>query len=241
MAAMKRIFHIAALLALAGCAAGEPASQGHWQLSADYISSTMTLSNAVIEEGTRSGQFVPQAASDLPQGVCQRYTKMASRMHLRPPPAIYLDTGDPRPVPQSAARFSREGTPYVLINMSALTLWSPGELAAVLGHELAHLKERHVTPERLAEAYNRPELSIAHELEADRIGAGPLGSCDPQALEAALQIVIDMGRRNLMGGVASGSDEAADLPAGLHPSWADRKAALDAMIANPPEECAGPR
>jgi Zn-dependent protease with chaperone function len=232
---------IAATLLLAACdAPSEPAvtSTGHWEISAEYVSNTMLKSEDAIAEGVKYKQIAQLNTGDLPEGVYSRYRRMAKKMRLKPPPALYLDALDEGKLPQALARFTREGRPLVIINQSALLDWSPRQLVAVLGHELVHLKERHVTAENLALAYNHPELSVAHELEADRVGSGPLGSCDPEALKAALQIVFDIDKKELVdSNVIASVDDYENLTGTDHPNRQQRLATLDEMAQNPPVGC----
>lgn len=236
----SRRFVSLSILLLAGCDASAPphAPSGHWELSTEYVSNTMLKSDASVAEALKYKQLVRLRGKGLPHGVYSHYLRMARKMRLHPLPALYLDAEDVHALPQAAARFTREGHPLVVLNRSALGVWSPRELVAVLGHELVHLKEKHVTAENLAKAYNHPELSVAHELEADRIGSGPLGSCDPEALEEALQIVFDMDKREFLGeNPLKSAIDYDSLTSGLHPHWQERKAALEALQENPPKGC----
>ncbi len=238
---MIKHLRIYVLFLIAGCTAPAEeitsSTQPHWELSAEYVANTMLQSNASIAEALRYKQFVQLRGRDLPQ-VYLSYQRMARRMGLYPLPALYLDKDDRQALPQAAARFTREGKSYIIINPRAQEVWSSRELIAVLGHELVHLKERHVTAQSLAEAFNHPEISVTHELEADRLGSGPLGSCDPQALEDALQIVADIDMKDYRNkNPFKASDDYNTLIGADHPHMEQRKAALDEMAANPSQNC----
>jgi len=231
------IVSLGAALLLGGCdeaqaPSAEATPPARWQMSAEYVANTMFKSDAAIAEALQYHEIARLDGNELPGGVYARYRRMAGNMRLKPLPALYLDAMDERTLPQAMARFTREGRALVIVNPAALDAWSPRELVAVLGHELVHLKERHVTAENLALAFNHAELSVEHELTADREGSGPLGSCDPEALRDALQIVFDMDRSR-----QGRQGDFDSLTGADHPTSEQRLAALDAMAENPPRGC----
>jgi Zn-dependent protease with chaperone function len=229
------------LLLFVGCVAPvEPASpdaRAHWEISPEYVANTLLHADASIADDLKYKQLVQLRRKDLPQ-VFSGYRKMAKRMNVSPLPTLYLDTEDTHALPQAAARFTREGKAYIVINRPGRELWSARQLTAVLGHELVHLKEEHVNAENLAQAFNHPEISIANELEADRMGSGPQGSCDPQSLEEALKIVFDMDtKRYIDENPLKTSGDYNALIGADHPRWEERKTALEDMAAHPPKGC----
>lgn len=238
---MLKHLRICFLFLVAGCVASvepaPPSAPSHWEMSAEYIYNTALLSDKSLREAVRYKELVPLRRKDFPQ-VYAHYRKMAKRMQVNPLPTIYLNTQDGHPLPQAAARFTREGTSYILINRPARVFWTPRELTAVLAHELVHLKEEHVTAESLAQAFNHPEISVANELEADRVGSGPLGSCDPGALAEALAVVFSMDVQRYLGeNPFKTSGDYNTLIGDDHPRREVRMAALKAMEDDPPEEC----
>lgn len=236
---MQKILRIFFLLPLAACASPViPPAAPHWEMSSAYVTDTLLKSNATLAEELRYKTLVSLRSRDLPN-VWPRYRKMAARMGITPLPALYLDTADAQALPQASARFSREGSSYIVINTEAREAWDSRELAAVLGHELVHLKERHVTAEHLAEAFNHPEVSVAHELMADEVGSGPLGSCDPLALEEALRIAADRDRLSYMQKNPRSAQDYNALIGEDHPHIEQRAQALEATAANLPTGCKG--
>lgn len=239
---MKNICRSLWLIAglLGACASEQSAREDapHWQLSPQYVHDTMLKSDASIAEALKYKQIALLHAKDLPAGVYARYRAMAERMHIRPLPALYLDTFDMRVLPHASARLTRKGRRIIIVNPSALSAWTPRQFAAVLGHELVHLKENHVTAENIAQAYNHPELSVAHEFEADRIGSGPLGSCDPRSLKQALEISFSIDRHSDTPGNSSSSPDYLDNLISMgHPNRKERLAKLDDMAEHLPEKC----
>ena len=212
----------------------------HWKLSEQYVFDTLLQTNANLSEAVKEHKLIVLRARDLPD-VYPQYLRIIYKMGLRQQPTLYLDAEDRRQLPQAAAHFTRQGKPYIIINPNARASWNNAELIAVLAHELVHVKEKHVTARNLTEASNRPEISIENELLADRIGSGPLGSCDPLSLLHALKIVFDKDRRNFL--IENPQMTQADynaLPRVDHPRWEERKAALEAMAKHLPRQCRKP-
>ncbi len=220
---------------LASCGPAPPARD---YVSAEEVDAMIIPPDANIQFSLSRGYLTRVEQNDLPAGIYDRFVAMAQRMKLPQTPDLYIDMTDRRRVPQAEARFTKEEHAYIVTNRSVYTLWTPEQLLAVFGHELVHLRKRHVTAENIALAFNDPSLSIKHELEADKIGSGPDGSCNPLALEEALKIVTGIDESHYLAHHPGQTPEDYDAAVGIdHPLWADRAARLEDMAAHPPEAC----
>jgi hypothetical protein len=164
------------------------------QYTEQYVRQTRMSSDADIKKFVADGTYIPITEANgaqfgLSAETIEKYKETAKKMGVQPAPPLYQQPMAFPDVPPGQSQMTVEGTPYVLINALSIGQYSPAEQMGILGHELAHLKHGDTTPAAIAAAHNDATGAIAkaEELNADKTGTGPSGTCDPASLASVLQ------------------------------------------------------
>ncbi len=119
---------------------------------------------------------------------------MAKRMGMKEDPIIFVDVKDASPMP-SAIAAELSGRKAIIVNDSALSVWSEKQLEGVLGHETSHLANN---DDSMLNQFRQNIVGTSNkplETRADMEGTGPKGTSDPKSLAEALKIGLEINYR----------------------------------------------
>ncbi len=138
------------------------------------------------------------------------------RLMLPEEPEVYVES-DPQP---NAGALSN-GEQYIIkLHSGLIQLLEPEELAAIVGHELAHAGYRHMIegPESESQALFTYERRRAQEISADRVGL--LAVADPHhALHAEIKVACGLGAPHLTPDIDAFIDQISKAPADIDAPW----------------------
>ena len=152
----------------------------------------LQVSNAQLQEAEAKGELPrlgnePGAHKEADAKLAATVADVARRMGLSEAPPIYVPAGRSDGLPVVGSGETREGKPYIVMDENAQRLFTPEQQAAVAAFETDRIKHRDSSPANVANIQD-PKTADARTFEADRSAAGPDGTCNPDALAAALRI-----------------------------------------------------
>jgi len=195
------------------------------QVTDAYLRNLIMKGNSYIDDKVKDGSWVSADAylSNLPADKdhdritdeIHRLTAscrdMAGRMGISPAPDIYIAVNSDEGGPAESME-TREGRRIVILQADFVeNTWPFADKESVVGHELTHLRNKDMEPQKLILSLN-PSYSQQEEKRADLIGAGALGSDNPRALSDYFKNTLALDILLYGMGHADGSDTPSADP-----------------------------
>jgi Zn-dependent protease with chaperone function len=166
-----------------------------WTFSEQMSDIFSSQENRILVDKIKDGRLAKfgEGPSALPtdKTVINDITHIAHNLKLPKDPVIYVDVRDASAMPFAGAA-EIVGKEAIIVNDAALSRWMPKQLEGVLSHEVVHLVKKDDSTKAVVSDFLTGTSNKVREMNADKIGTGPLGTCDPRSLSEALQVAVNI-------------------------------------------------
>jgi Peptidase family M48 len=179
------------------------------QWTAAYVQEILNPTNDAIQAARDKEVLIEGLQAGLSPAVLAAHETHAQKLQLKTVPKLYINKTNKNHLPEAHCQQTREGEAMILVNRFFVSQLDEREQKAVLAHELAHIANGDLRPERVAQLHNDRTGALHRQAEGRADLTSLRATCDPDGLHSALE-----------------RESGRNTPESTHPSFADRIKAL---------------